>query len=72
MYIERRMVPLTEASVTAMQSYLHVRPSSVDRAFFLSNRKERLGLRQVWKIVKDYAAQSGVDRATINADRSSR
>jgi site-specific recombinase XerD len=68
---KRRMVPLTEASVMAMQSYLHVRPASTDRAFFLSNRNARLGLRQVWKIVKDYAAQSGVDRATTHAMRHS-
>jgi site-specific recombinase XerD len=30
-----------------------------------------LGLRQVWKIVKDYAAKSGVDRATTHAMRHS-
>jgi site-specific recombinase XerD len=68
---KRRMVPLTEASVVAMQSYLHVRPASADRAFFLSNRNARLGLRQVWQIVKDYAAKSGVDRATTHALRHS-
>ena len=68
---KRRMVPLTEASVLAMQSYLNERPASDDRAFFLSNRSARLGLRQVWKIVKDYAAQSGVDRATTHAMRHS-
>jgi integrase/recombinase XerC len=65
------MVPLTEAAVMAMQSYLHVRPASNDRAFFLSNRNARLGLRQVWQIVKDYAAKSGVDRATTHAMRHS-
>ena len=68
---KRRMVPLTEASVTAMQSYLHVRPASSDRAFFLSNRNARLCLRQVWKIVKDYGAKSGIDRATTHAMRHS-
>ena len=68
---KRRMVPLTEAAVYAMQQYQHVRPSSPDRAFFLSNRKGRLCLRQVWKIVKDYAAKSGVDRATTHAMRHS-
>jgi integrase/recombinase XerC len=68
---KRRMVPLTEASVFAMQKYQHVRPATSDRAFFLSNRNARLGLRQVWKIVKDYAAKSGVDRATTHAMRHS-
>jgi site-specific recombinase XerD len=68
---KRRMVPLTEAAAMAMQSYLHVRPATTDRAFFLSNRNARLGLRQVWQIVKDYAAQSGVDRATTHAMRHS-
>jgi len=68
---KRRMVPLTEAAVMAMQSYLHVRPASVDRAFFLSNRNARLGLRQVWQIVKDYAAKSGIDRATTHSMRHS-
>jgi site-specific recombinase XerD len=68
---KRRMVPLTEAAAHAMQSYLHQRPASSDRAFFLSNRNARLGLRQVWKIVKDYAVKSGVDRATTHAMRHS-
>jgi len=68
---KRRMVPLTEAAVVAMQSYQHQRPASNDRAFFLSNRNARLGLRQVWKIVKDYAAQSGIDRATTHSLRHS-
>jgi integrase/recombinase XerD len=68
---KRRMVPLTEAAAMAMQQYLHVRPATSDRAFFLSNRNARLGLRQVWKIVKDYAAKSGVDRATTHAMRHS-
>ena len=68
---KRRMVPLTEASVHAMQSYLHERPASNDRAFFLSNRNARLGLRQVWQIVKDYAAKSGIDRATTHSMRHS-
>ena len=68
---KRRMVPLTEASVVAMQHYQHQRPASTDRAFFLSNRNARLGVRQVWQIVKDYAAQSGVDRATTHAMRHS-
>jgi site-specific recombinase XerD len=68
---KRRMVPLTEASVYAMQQYQTQRPASNDRAFFLSNRNARLGLRQVWKIVKDYAAQSGIDRATTHAMRHS-
>lgn len=68
---KRRMVPLTEAAVDAMQSYLRRRPASNDRAFFLSNRNARLGLRQVWQIVKDYAAKSGIDRATTHAMRHS-
>jgi site-specific recombinase XerD len=68
---KRRMVPLTEAAANAMQSYLHQRPASNDRAFFLSNRNARLGLRQVWQIVKDYAAKSGIDRATTHAMRHS-
>jgi integrase/recombinase XerD len=68
---KRRMVPLTAASVVAMQSYQHERPASTDRAFFLSNRHARLSLKQVWNIVKDYAAQSGIDRATTHAMRHS-
>jgi site-specific recombinase XerD len=68
---KRRIVPLTEASVVAMKSYWHVRPATSDRAFFLSNRNARLGLRQVWQIVKDYAAKSGIDRATTHAMRHS-
>jgi integrase/recombinase XerC len=52
---KRRMVPLTQAAADAMRSYLTQRPASPDRAFFLSNRNARLGLRQVWQIVKDDA-----------------
>jgi site-specific recombinase XerD len=68
---KRRMVPLTQAAADAMRSYLVVRPGSHDRAFFLSNRNARLGLRQVWQIVKDYAEQSGIDRATTHSMRHS-
>lgn len=68
---KRRMVPLTEASIIAMQTYLHVRPASDDRAFFLSNRLGALGLRQVWKIVHDIGAASGVKRATTHSMRHS-
>jgi integrase/recombinase XerC len=66
-----RMVPLTEAAAMAMRSYLTVRPGSPDRAFFLSRDAHRLGLRQVWQIVKDYAHQSGIDRASTHAMRHS-
>ena len=65
------MVPLTEASVIAMQTYLHVRPASDDRAFFLSNRNGALGLRQVWSIVKNVAIAAGVPRASTHAMRHS-
>jgi len=68
---KRRMVPLTQAAADAMRSYLPQRPASNDRAFFLSNRNARLGLRQVWQIVKDYAAKSGIDRATTHSMRHS-
>lgn len=68
---KRRMVPLTEASIIAMQTYLHVRPASDDRAFFLSNRNGALGLRQVWKIVKDVAIAAGVPRASTHSMRHS-
>ena len=66
-----RMVPLTDAAAMAMRSYLAVRPGSNDRAFFLSRSKARLGLRQVWQIVKDYAHHSGIDRATTHSMRHS-
>lgn len=66
-----RMVPLTEAAAFAMRSYLAVRPASADRAFFLGRTTKRLGLRQVWQIVKDYAHQSGIDRATTHSMRHS-
>lgn len=68
---KRRMVPLTEASIAAMQSYLCIRPAAESRAFFLSNRNGELGLRQVWKIVKDCAVAAGVPRASTHAMRHS-
>jgi site-specific recombinase XerD len=68
---KRRMVPLTDASVDAMQAYLLVRPAAECRAFFLSNRNGALGLRQVWKIVKDAAKAGGVPRASTHAMRHS-
>lgn len=68
---KRRMTMLTEASIIAMQTYLHVRPASDDRAFFLSNRNTELGLRQVWKIVKDCAIAAGVPRASTHSLRHS-
>lgn len=68
---KRRMVPLTDASIIAMQCYLHLRPAADDQAFFLSNRNGKLGLRQVWKVVKDCAKASGVPRASTHAMRHS-
>jgi site-specific recombinase XerD len=66
-----RPVPLTEAGAAAMRSYLTVRPGSSDRAFFLGRDGKRLGLRQIWQIVKDYAHHSGIERATTHAMRHS-
>ena len=66
-----RMVPLTTAASDAMRSYLPTRPGSPDRAFFLTRRGTRLSLHHVWHIVKEYAAQSGVDRATTHSMRHS-
>lgn len=68
---KRRIVPLSEAAIIAMQTYLHVRPASDDRAFFLSNRNAGMGLRQVWKVVHDCAKASGVPRASTHAMRHS-
>src|SRR6185312_14709899 len=68
---KRRMVPLTEACVQAMQTYLHIRPMSDDRALFLSNRKAKMGLRQVWTVVKKAAVAAGVPRASTHAMRHS-
>lgn len=68
---KQRMVPLTEAAAAAMRSYLTVRPGSADRAFFLGRNKRRLGLRQVWQIVKDIAHKAGIDRATTHSMRHS-
>jgi integrase/recombinase XerC len=68
---KQRLVPLTEAAAMAMRSYLTVRPSSPDRAFFLGRNKRRLGLRQVWQIVKDIAERAGIERATTHSMRHS-
>lgn len=66
-----RLVPLTDAASMAMRSYLTVRPASGDRAFFLGRGAKRLSMRHVWQIVKDYAHQSGIDRASPHAMRHS-
>jgi site-specific recombinase XerD len=68
---KRRPVPLTQSAADAMQRYLAVRPSSTDRAFFLTQHGKRLGLRQVWVIMKEFAVRSGVDRATTHSMRHS-
>lgn len=68
---KRRWVLLTEASISAMQTYLHVRPYAECRAFFLSNRKGKLGLRQVWGVVNKAARLGGVPRASTHAMRHS-
>lgn len=68
---KRRIVPLTIASIIAMQTYLHVRPAAEDRSFFLSNRNAGMGLRQVWKVVNNAAQASGVTRASTHSMRHS-
>jgi site-specific recombinase XerD len=68
---KRRPVPLTQSAADAMERYLAVRPSSAERAFFLTQHGKRLGLRQVWVIMKEFAARSGVDRATTHSMRHS-
>jgi site-specific recombinase XerD len=68
---KRRAVPLTQTAVAAMMAYLAVRPASSDRAFFLTQNGTRLGLRQVWVIMKSIAHTSGIDRATTHSMRHS-
>jgi integrase/recombinase XerC len=66
-----RVVPLTRTAAAAMQAYLAVRPASSERAFFLTQHGTRMGLRQVWVVMKAFAHQSGVERATTHAMRHS-
>jgi site-specific recombinase XerD len=68
---KRRAVPLTQSAADAMTRYLAVRPASAERAFFLTRHGTRLGLRQVWVIMKQFAARSGIDRATTHSMRHS-
>jgi len=68
---KRRPVPLTHTAAAAMNAYLAVRPASADRAFFLTRHGTRMGLRQVWVVMKEFAARSGVDRATTHSMRHS-
>jgi site-specific recombinase XerD len=60
---KERMVLLNEASVTAIQMYLGVRPRSADPALFLSRRASRLSLRQAWVIFREAVALSGIAKS---------
>lgn len=68
---KRRTVPLSAASISAMQTYLHIRPEVESRAFFLSERRGELGLRQVWSIVKAQVRASGLPKASTHWMRHS-
>ncbi|MFN2461870.1 MAG: tyrosine-type recombinase/integrase [Candidatus Velthaea sp.] len=68
---KRRPVPLTRSAAEAMRRYLALRPASPERAFFLTRSRKRMGLRQVWVVMKEFAARSGVDRATTHSLRHS-
>ncbi|GAC1417054.1 MAG: site-specific tyrosine recombinase XerD [Candidatus Velthaea sp.] len=68
---KRRPVPLTHTAAAAMNTYLAVRPASPDRAFFLTRHGTRMGVRQVWVVMKEFAQRSGIDRATTHSMRHS-
>ncbi len=57
---KERLVIINHTAVDAMRRYLAVRPPSVDSAFFLSRRKRRLSVRQLWEIFRDIAAVSKI------------
>ncbi|MDQ6933441.1 MAG: tyrosine-type recombinase/integrase [Candidatus Eremiobacteraeota bacterium] len=57
---KERLVIINHTAVDAMRRYLGLRPSSLDTAFFLSRRKRRLSVRQLWEIFRDIAAVSKI------------
>ncbi len=57
---KERLVIINHTAVDAMRRYLAVRPGSTDQAFFLSRRKGRLSVRQMWEIFRDIAAVSKI------------
>jgi integrase/recombinase XerD len=62
-----RLVPLGKAAAGAVARYLDegrprlVRPDKPERALFLSLRGKRLTRQGFWKLLKKYAASSGLD-----------
>jgi site-specific recombinase XerD len=57
---KERLVIINLTAVDALRRYLALRPASADPAFFLSRRKRRLSVRQLWEIFRDIAAVSKV------------
>lgn len=57
---KERLVIINRTAVDAMRRYLAVRPATSDQAFFLSRRKGRLSVRQLWEIFRDIAAVSKI------------
>ena len=59
-----RVVPLKRDAADAISAYLLVRPKVKNSALLLSNRKEALGLRQVWQNAKKYVLKCGLNDKT--------
>jgi integrase/recombinase XerC len=52
---KERQVPIGSRAAEAVQRYLDVRPEKSGQALFLNSRNDRLGDRQVRRLVKNYA-----------------
>lgn len=58
---KERYIPLTTACINSINKYLEERPSTEEKALFLSNRGKRINERTIQKMIKKYIRRAGLD-----------
>jgi len=66
------IIPFSTQTKNALRAYLRIRRDKTDKSYlFLSYRKGKLGYRQVYTLLKEYAKQAGIKDITPHSLRHS-
>lgn len=63
---KERVIYLNNACMTAIKNYLMVRPSTNEKALFLSERNNRISNNRVQDMVKKYLKKAGLDTSKLS------
>ncbi len=62
--VQGRTIPLTKEAAEAIDAYVAVRPRTKQKALFITNAEQPLGVRQAWMVVKKAARSCGLEDKT--------